>query len=137
MPRGTARVLGTPAPVGRACGAAGAEAMGAPSPRPGMSTLQRAWLVWGVPAVVGPTARGGARVARARRGSEALAARAWLCRHNPLPWDERWGGALVGRARGEVGAPPASVSVWMIVMALHCLVGRPCRILLDRWLQDL
>src|SRR5205085_2643677 len=85
---GIARVLGTPAPFVSACVDAIAEAIRAPRPHDGLSTMQRAWLALCVTAVLVTNAICWARVARASLGRYALAALSWMFRHSTMPWDE-------------------------------------------------
>jgi len=85
----TAMVLGTPAPCVSAFVDAVDEAMRAPSPRDGMSTMQRAWLAFGVTAVLVTNSICWARFARASLGSDSLAALSWMFRHRKIPWDAR------------------------------------------------
>lgn len=88
--------IGKPAPCVSAFVDAVAEAIRVQSPSHGMSTLQRAWLVFCVTAVLVPTSIGWARLERASLGSSALAALSWMFRHSKIPWDA----LLVASGRG-------------------------------------
>jgi hypothetical protein len=92
---GIAMLMGTPAPFVSAGVDAVDETLREPSPSHGMSTMPRAWLAFGVTAVLVTTSMGWARLARARLGTDALAALSWLLRHSKRPWDE----LLVARVR--------------------------------------
>src|SRR5215813_10010455 len=85
---GTARVLGKPAPFVRAFVNAVDKAIRAPNPSHGMSTMQRAWLAFCLPAVLVTNAICWARFARVSLDSYALAALSWMFRHRKIPWDE-------------------------------------------------
>jgi hypothetical protein len=89
-------VMGTPAPLVRACVDSVDAAIREQSASHGMSTRQRAWLACGVTAVLVPTSMGWARFDRASLGTDALAAWSGRFRPRQLPWDE-----LLG-ARGRV-----------------------------------
>ena len=87
-----------------ACVDAVEAAIAAPHPGRGWSALPRAWLACGVTAILVTKAVGWARVARARLGTSALAALAWMCRHATRPW-ERLLGASVRRLLRHDGMP--------------------------------
>jgi hypothetical protein len=83
----TPLLCGQPAPFVSAFVAAVDEAMRAPQPHGGLSTLPQRWLALCITAVVVTHSSGWARFARASRGTSALAALSWLLRHSTLPWD--------------------------------------------------
>jgi hypothetical protein len=87
---GIVMVLGKPAPFVSAFVNTVAEAIRAPRPSHGMSTMPRAWRAFCVPAVLVTHSICWARFARARLGSYALAALSWMVRHSTMPWDELW-----------------------------------------------
>jgi hypothetical protein len=89
-------IIGQPVPVGHALIDAVDEAIRAPSPSHGMSAMPRAWLAFGVTAVLVTNAICWARFARASLGTYALAALSWMCRQSKLSWDA----LLVARVRG-------------------------------------
>ena len=80
-------ILGQPAPFVRAVVEAVDDASRAPHPSHAMAATQRAWLACCVTAVRGTNAMGWARLERASLGTDALAARSWLCRPRKMPWD--------------------------------------------------
>ena len=88
-------ISGTPAPFGRACVEAVDDAMRARHPSHAMSATQRAWLAFGVTAVLITTAMCWARLERASLGTDSLAAWSGMFRHRQMPWDTR----LVARVR--------------------------------------
>ena len=91
----TPMISGTPAPFGRACVEAVDDAMRARHPSHAMSATQRAWLAFGVTAVLITTAMCWARLERASLGTDSLAAWSGRFRHRQMPWDTR----LVARVR--------------------------------------
>jgi hypothetical protein len=80
-------VIGQPAPVVRACVDAVAAAMRTPQPQPAMAVTPRTWLAFCLTAVLVTHAMCWARCARARLGTSALAALAWMFRPSKRPWD--------------------------------------------------
>src|SRR6266446_1155437 len=85
---GTARIIGKPAPCVSACADAIDEALRAPSPGPGLSALQRAWLAFCLMAILVTNSICWARFARASLGTYSLAALSWMFRHAKMPWDQ-------------------------------------------------
>jgi hypothetical protein len=92
----TPMLFGKPAPFVSACVVAVDEAMRAPQPHGGMSTIQQIWLAFCSTAVWVTHSMCWARFERASLGMYALAALAWMVRHSTLPWDA----LLVARVRG-------------------------------------
>jgi hypothetical protein len=86
---GIAMRSGTPAPFVSALVEAVDETIRAHRPSHGMSPRPRAWLAFGVTAVLVTNSRCWARCARASLGTDALAALSWRCRHRTMPWDAR------------------------------------------------
>jgi hypothetical protein len=80
-------VLGTPAPVVSAFVDAVDEAIHAHDPGQGLSAIQRAWLAFGLTAILVTNAICWARFARASLGAYSLAAFAWLFRPTKIPWE--------------------------------------------------
>jgi hypothetical protein len=94
-------LFGKPAPFVSAFVAAGDEAIRAHQPHGGLSTLQPLWLAFCLTAVVVTNSMGWARVARASRGTSALAALAWMFRHRKRPWDALLGASVRGMLRSH------------------------------------
>jgi hypothetical protein len=88
-------LVGKPAPFVSAVVAAVDEAIRAPQPHGGLSTIPPLWLAFWITAVLVTHSMGWARFARASLGTYALAALAWMLRHRKRPWDAR----LVARVR--------------------------------------
>jgi hypothetical protein len=97
----TPMVIGQPAPFVRTFVAAVDDAIRESHPRHTMSATQRAWLAFGVTAVVVTNAICWARFERASLGPDSLAALSWMFRHRKMPWDT----LLVARGRGIVPHP--------------------------------
>ena len=81
-------VLGKPAPFVSAFVTAVDEVIRAHHPRHGLSTRQRAWLAFCVPAVLVTNSICWARFERASLGTYSLAALSWMFRHSKMPWDQ-------------------------------------------------
>ena len=92
-------MMGTPAPCVRACVDAVDAVMRAPQPTHARSVTPRTWVALCLTAVLGTHAMGWARLARARLGTSALAARSWMCRHRQMPWAQLLGARVRGLLR--------------------------------------
>jgi hypothetical protein len=84
-------LLGKPAPFVSAFVDALDEALHAHRPGQGLSALQRAWLAFGLTAILVTNSICWARFERARRGTYALAALSWMFRHAQMPWADLLG----------------------------------------------
>src|SRR5712691_12532597 len=80
------RIIGKPAPFGRAFIEAVDAAMRAHQPPHAMSVTQRTWLAFCVTAVLVTNSMCWARVERASLGTSAMAALSWMFRHSKMPW---------------------------------------------------
>jgi hypothetical protein len=85
---GTARVIGKPAPFVRAFVDAIDEVIREHSPGQGLSAIQRAWLAFGLTAILVTNSICWARFERTRLGTSSLAALSWLFRHAKIPWEQ-------------------------------------------------
>jgi hypothetical protein len=84
----TPMIMGKPASFVSAFIDAVDDAIRAHQPHHGMAAMQRAWLAFGVTAVVVTNSMCWARFARASLGTYALAALSWMVRHSKMPWDD-------------------------------------------------
>jgi hypothetical protein len=103
----TPLVIGQLAPCVRALVDAVDAAIRRHQPQQALSGTQRTGLAFCLPAVLVTHALGWARVARARRGTSAMAALAWRFRPRPRPWDHLLVASVQGirRHHGRTAGP--------------------------------